>query len=405
VLPVEDAVAHIAAAFTPLPAETVGLETALGRVLAQDVTARLTQPPADMSAMDGWAVRAADVERAPVSLRMIGTSQAGARYAGAVGAGEAVRIFTGAVVPDGADTVVIQEHAEAADARVTVRTRARPGRHIRRKGQDFAAGDLLLEAGRRLSARDLGLAAAMNVPWLAVRRKPRVAVLATGDELVLPGEPLGEDRIVSSGSIAAAAFLRGFGAVPLTLGIARDDEASLGRAVAAARGCDLLLTIGGASVGDFDLVGRLFGTAEARLGFYKVAMRPGKPLLFGRLGELPLLGLPGNPVSACVTLLVFGKPAVDAMLGLDGATGSAPPTAVLGRALPANDERQDYLRATLTAGPSGEPVAIPFAVQDSAMLRVLAQADCLIVRPPHAPAAAAGARVAILPLDMPPLLG
>ena len=397
-LPVSEALAIVAGAFRPLPAEIVSIGRAFGRVLAEDVAARLTHPPADVSAMDGYAVRAADVEHVPASLRVIGRSSAGSGLSGTLGAGEAVRIFTGAPVPPGADTIVIQEQAEERDGRVVFGTRTARDRHIRTAGLDFARGDVVLRAGRRLTARDVALAAAMNVPWLAVRRKPRVAVLATGDEVVMPGEPVGPDQIVSSVTFALIGMLNGFGAEPVSLGIARDDPSELARHLEAARDCDLLLTIGGASVGEFDLVRRAFAAPGARQRFGKVAMRPGKPLIFGHLGDLPVMALPGNPVSACVALTLFGQAAIAAMLGLDrSATPSA--TARLGCALPANGDRQDYLRATLSRNADGELVAIPFALQDSSMLRTLAAADCLIVRPPHAPPAAEGSRVVIIALD------
>jgi molybdopterin molybdotransferase len=399
---VEEAVAAVVAAFRQLSAEMVGLEAALGRVLAEDVAARLSQPPTDVSAMDGYAVRAEDVRAVPTTLRLIGRSAAGAGYPGVVGPGEAVRIFTGAPMPSGADAVVIQEETERRDSEVLFREIARRGRHIRRKGEDFAKGDRPLRAGRRLSPRDIGLAAAMNIPWLPVRRKPRVAVIATGNELVMPGEPLGPDQVVCSATFGVAGYLRGFGAEPIVLGIARDDEESLAAMLAATRGADLLLTIGGASVGDFDLVRRALGRIDFDLGFHKVAMRPGKPLIFGRLGELAVLGLPGNPVSAAVTLLLFAKPAIEAMLGVVRAS-CGEPTARLGRDLPANGERQDYLRATLARTPDGALVATPFELQDSSMQRLFAAADCLVVRPPRAAPARAGERVTIVALGDEPL--
>lgn len=399
---VEEAVTTVVAAFRPLPAEIVGLEAALGRVLAEDVGARLSQPPADLSAMDGYAVRAADARAVPATLRLVGQSAAGAGYPNVVGPGEAVRIFTGAPVPPGADAVVIQENTEGRGGEVLIREVARRGHHIRRKGEDFAEGDKPLRAGRRLSARDIGLAAAMNLPWLPVRRKPRVAVIATGDELVMPGEPLGPDQIVCSATFGVAGYLRAFGAEPIVLGIARDDEESLTAMLATAPGADLLLTIGGASVGDFDLVRRALGRIDFDLGFHKVAMRPGKPLIFGRLGELAVLGLPGNPVSAAVTLLLFAKPAIGAMLGVVRSE-CAEPTARLGRDLPANGERQDYLRATLARNPDGTLVATPFELQDSSMQRLFAAADCLVVRPPRAAPARAGERVTIVALNDDPI--
>ena len=390
---------RVAAGFQPLPAELVSLETALGRVLAQDVAARTTHPPADVSAMDGYAVRASDVKVVPASLSVVGEAAAGGSFDNVVSINQAVRIFTGAPVPAGADTIVIQEHTRRTDNEVIVSGASPVGRYIRRRGSDFSEGDILLPAGRKLTARDIGLAAAMNVPWLAVRRRPRVAVLATGNELVMPGEPLQAAQIVSSGNFAAAALLRDFGAEPSALGIARDEPAALDLALAAAQGADLLVTIGGASVGDFDLVRQAFEVSGFEHGFYKVAMRPGKPLIFGRLGKLPVLGLPGNPVSAVITMLVFVKPAIDVMLGLPPLASDPVITALLGADLPANDERQDYLRATLSRNDVGDLEARPFAVQDSSMLRLLADADCLIIRPPWARPAVAGDRVAIMPLS------
>jgi len=396
-LAVAEAVAKVVSGFSRLPAEQVGIADAAGRVLAEDVAARTTQPPADVSAMDGYAVRAADVTAVPTALRRIGESAAGAGFAGTVGAGEAARIFTGAPVPAGADAIVIQEDTETDGDTVVVREVPTPGRWIRRAGLDFAAGDVLLRAGQVLSPRHIGLAAAMNVPWLMVRRRPRVAIVATGNEVVMPGDPLGPDQIVSSNSLAVAATVTALGGTAENLGIARDDAESLRALVEGARGADLLVTIGGASVGDYDLVGQVLGDKGLDLGFYKVAMRPGKPLIFGRLGETAVLGLPGNPVSVGVTSLVFLKPAMQVMLGTDAEDG-APATAVLGRDLAANDQRQDYLRARLSRDGGGDMVATPFEAQDSSMLALFAAADCLVVRPPHAPPAKAGERVEVLTL-------
>lgn len=404
-IPVAEAVARITAAFAPLPAETVPLAAARGRVLAEDAVARVTQPPFAVSAMDGYAVRAADTARPPVALREIGRVPAGGRFAGAVGPGETVRIFTGARVPDGADAVVIQENATADGGRIVVRKAAAAGAFVRPAGLDFRAGAVGLAAGRRLDARALGLAAAMNLPWLRVRRRPRVALLATGDEIAMPGEPVGANQIVSSNALALRAVVEGCGGEALDLGIARDDRESLRRHAAGARGADLLVTMGGASVGEHDLVRSALGDAGLALDFWKIAMRPGKPLMFGALGETRLLGLPGNPVSSLVCALVFLRPALGRMLGL--AADAAPETrrARLGAALAANDERQDYLRAALDRRADGALVATPFARQDSSMLSLLAQAGCLVVRPPHAPAARRGAAVDVIPLEggAPPL--
>ncbi|MDP6572599.1 MAG: molybdopterin molybdotransferase MoeA [Rhodospirillales bacterium] len=398
---VAEALAHVTSSLRPLAAEQVALSDALGRVLAEDVASRLTQPPVDVSAMDGYAVRAADVAGVPVTLKVIGESPAGGAFDGVLGAGQAVRTFTGAMVADGADAIVIQEVTDAEGDTVIVKESTAPGTYIRRAGQDFRAGQVLLAAGKVLTARDVGLAAAMNVPWLKVRRRPRIAILATGDEVVMPGEPLARNQIISSNSVALDAYVRALGGVPIILGIARDDEESLHAMLAGAEGADMLVTIGGASVGDHDLVRKVLGDEGLDLTFYKVAMRPGKPLIFGRLGNVPVLGMPGNPVSAGVSSIIFLGPAMEVMLGLrrPGEDAAEPaPTALLGRHLEANDQRQDYLRAKLGRDDKGSLVATPFDKQDSAMMARLAAADCLVVRPPNAPPAEAGERVEIVPL-------
>ncbi len=396
-IPVAEALERVTAGFAPLGCEQVALAGALGRVLAGDVASRLSHPPAAVSSMDGYAVRAADVGQPPASLELIGEAAAGSAFEGAVGAGQTARIFTGAPLPAGADAVVMQEDTTAEGTRITIHVAAPEGRFIRARGMDFKEGDVLLSAGTVLSARDIALAAAMNVPWLEVRRRPRIAILATGNELAMPGDPLRADQIISSNSLALAAYVEALGGVPINLGIARDDADSLLARLAGARRSDLLVTIGGASVGDHDLVRKILGDEGLELDFFKVAMRPGKPLIFGRLGDVPVLGLPGNPVSAGVTSVVFLKPAMAVMLGIGG-DGGPPPTALLGRDLPANDGRQEYMRAVLAVDDQGNPVATPFEKQDSAMLARFAEADCLLIRPPHAPSATAGTRVEIIPL-------
>jgi molybdopterin molybdotransferase len=399
---VEEARARIIAAFQPLGVETVPLAGALGRVLAADVAARRDQPPVAMSSMDGWAVRHADVRTLPARLRQVGVAPAGGAYAGTLGPGEAVRIFTGGPVPAGADAIVIQEDAELSGDVVSVREAGKPGQFIRPAGLDFRAGDVGLRAGTLLGARALGLAAAMNVPSLQVRRRPRVALLSTGDELVPPGETPGPYQIVSSNSVALAALVNAHGAEAVDLGIARDTADDLRRAAAGARGCDLLVTAGGASVGDHDLVHAILGRAGAGIDFWRIAMRPGKPLMFGRAelqgGAVPLLGLPGNPVSALVCALVFLLPAIRRMLGLPNPEGETEQVA-LGADLPANDRRQDYLRARLERNAGGQWTAYPFPRQDSSMLTPLAAAHCLIVRAPNAPPARAGDAVSVIRLD------
>ena len=398
-LQVGEARARILAAFTALPAETVPLPDALGRVLAEPAVARLTQPPFAAAAMDGWAVRATDIVPAsgdaPVTLRRIGESAAGHAFAGTVGAGEAVRIFTGAPLPTGADAVVMQEDCEDAGDRVRVGRAVPAGRFIRPAGLDFAAGEELLPKGRLLTARDVALAAAANLPWLRVHRRPRVAVLATGDEIALPGDPLGPSQIVSSNALGLCALVASQGGLAHNLGVAKDDPEHLAAMAAGAAGCDLLVTTGGASQGEHDHVRDVLGGLS--LDFYRVAMKPGKPLIFGTANGVPLLGLPGNPVSTGVAALLFLVPVLRRLQGLSA--GNATLAARLGAPLKANDDRTDFLRATLSTGPDGEPVAIPFPRQDSAMMSRLARADALIVREPQATAAAVGDRVTVIPLS------
>ena len=396
---VQEARQRILSAFQTLPPVLVPLSEALSRVLAEDVVARVTQPPVAMSAMDGYAVRAADVAQVPVTLRQIGAAPAGGAFEGAVGPGECVRIFTGGPMPRGADAVVIQEDTTADGTNITVREGVKPGRYVRPAGLDFKAGDVGIRAGCMLNARDIGFAAAMNHPWLKVVRKPRVAIIATGDEVVLPGDPIGPHQIVSSNGPALAAFVMAAGGEAVSLGIAPDSAAALQAMADGARGADLLVTTGGASVGDHDLVRSALGARGLVLDFWQIAMRPGKPLIFGRIGETPLLGLPGNPVSSLVCALVFLRPALHRMLGFAEPVAGERPTARLGRDLEANDRREDYLRAALSTDAAGRLVATPFGKQDSSMLSLLAKADCLVIRPPQAPAAKAGETVEIVPLD------
>ena len=397
-LSVEQALEHILGAMAPLPAEQISVADGFGRVLARDIVARRTQPPADMSAMDGYAVRARDVARVPVTLKVVGQAPAGGAWQGRLGAGEAVRIFTGGPVPDGADAIVIQENTEAGDGTVTVLTSAPEGRFVRPAGLDFSAGDVLLRAGRLLTARDVALVAAANMPWIMVHRRPRVAILVTGDEVVMPGDPIGPDQIASSNSLGMSAMVRVFGGEPYLLGIAPDDREALAAMAAGARGADLLLTSGGASVGDHDLVQSVLGEIGFELDFWKIAMRPGKPLIFGHVGDTPVLGLPGNPVSALVCSMLFLCPALARMLGMAADGGEHRLTARLTEPMGENDERQDYLRGALANDDDGELLVTPFTRQDSSMLNMLAQADCLVVRPPLAPPLAAGERIPVIPI-------
>lgn len=398
-LPVETALARVLDGAEPRPAESVPLQAALGRVLAAPLAALRTQPPADVSAMDGYALRASDAASEGAELKVIGAAPAGSPFPGMVGPGEAVRIFTGAVVPEGADAVLLQEDAEAlADGRVRVGEAVHAGQHIRRRGLDFNAGEEMLAAGTRLGMRQIALAAAMNHAALPVHARPRVAILSTGDELVPPGTDAGPDRIVASNSFGIAALVQQLGGVAIDGGIVPDDRARFAAAVdgAIANSADILVTLGGASVGEHDLAREVLAGRGMELGFWRIAMRPGKPLIFGRIGATRVLGLPGNPVSSLVCAVLFLKPLVEAMLGLPQTDPTV--AARLGAAMPANDRRQDYVRGRIALDAEGRRVATPFPRQDSSMLSTLAEADCLIVRPPHAPAASAGEACRIVPL-------
>ena len=393
---VEEALSRLLAPLEKLPLEQISIVDAIGRVLAEDLAARRTQPPFAVSAMDGYAVRAEDVAAVPVELRIVAEVPAGAGFGGHVGPREAARIFTGAPMPAGTDTIVIQEDTQRDGERVRVLEGAARGRYVRREGLDFGEGDVLLRAGRRLTARDIGLAAAMNRPWLFVHRRPRVGILSTGDEIVMPGDPIGPHQIVSSNSLALAAFVSACGGIPVSVGNAPDDPAALRQVAAATRGVDLLVTTGGASVGEHDLVRDALGADGLELDFWQIAMRPGKPLMVGCYRGTPMVGLPGNPVSTLVCALLFLRPALNRLSGAVSPEEAAP-TARLGTALPKNDRRQDYLRSRLARAADGALEVFPFEVQDSSMMRLLSEADCLVVRPPHAPAIAAGAIVPIVP--------
>jgi molybdopterin molybdotransferase len=393
---VEEALSRLLAPLEPLPPEQISIVEGLGRVLAEDVAARRTQPPFAVSAMDGYAVRAEDVETVPAELRIVAEVPAGAGFGGHVGAGEAARIFTGAPLPEGTDTIVIQEDTERQGDRVRVLEGAPRGRYVRREGLDFGEGEVLLRAGRQLTARDIGLLAAMNRPWLFVHRRPRIGILSTGDEIVMPGDPIGPHQIVSSNSLALGAFVTACGGIPISAGNAPDDPEALRRIAAATSGVDLLVTTGGASVGDHDLVRDALATDGLELDFWQIAMRPGKPLMVGRYRGTPMVGLPGNPVSTLVCALLFLRPAFERLSGAVPAEEAAP-TARLAVPLGKNDRRQDYLRSRLARGSDGMLEVFPFEVQDSSMMRLLATADCLVVRPPHAPALTAGAMVPIVP--------
>lgn len=398
-LPVEDAIARLGNMISPLGDEKIALAQANGRVLAGDVVAQRTQPPFDNSAMDGYAVRAGDVATVPVTLQVIGEAPAGGTYKGHVGEGQAVRIFTGGPLPEGADAIIIQEDTTRDGASVVVLESSAAGRHIRRAGLDFTQGDICLKAGERLTPYSIALAAAANVPTLTVYKQPKVAFFATGNELVLPGEIPGPNQIVSSNSAGIAAFILAHGGIPIDLGIARDTLDSIKETALLAKDADLLLTLGGASVGDHDLVQQALVEIGLKVDFWKIAMRPGKPLMFGDINGQPFLGLPGNPVSALVCAILFLSVAMARLSGL-AAKHPALINVLVEADLPKNGPRQDYIRARLRRDDTGALLATPGTRQDSSMLSSMAASGGLIIRAPHAPALSAGSTVPLLPLKL-----
>jgi molybdopterin molybdotransferase len=399
-MPVAEALQRVLADARALPAETVKLNDALGRVLTENVSALRTQPPAAVSAMDGYAVRAADVSTTPVTLKVTGEVTAGRPFAGQIGPGQAARIFTGGLMPAGSDTVVVQELTTQTGNSVTIQKPTAKNRNVRAQGIDFARDQVLLRKGRRLTDRDLMLAAAMNHSGLRVHRRPKVAVLGTGDELVPPGSTPGPGEIVYSNGFALSALAHDEGAEVHDLGIARDRIEDIVAFVRRAResSADILVTTGGASVGEYDLVQRALAAEGLNLSFWRVALRPGRPMMHGRLGGMQVLGLPGNPVSSFVCAFLFLVPLIRCLAGRQDLE-QTPEAARLGADLPANDERADYLRATLAPG-ADRPIATPLPDQDSSLMAALAKADCLLIRPPYAPPAPAGSDCVILKLGL-----
>ncbi len=390
---VEEARAQIAGALSPLSDETVSAARAFGRTLARDIVANRNQPPSAVSAMDGYAVRSVDLGAGPLTLA--GASRAGERSSAPINSGEAVRISTGARLPDGADQVVIQENVRVENGMVHTDIAASPGRHVRAAGSDYQIDERLLEKGTVLSPAKVSLAAAAGVGDIPVMRRPRVALLSTGDELVQPGETPEEDQIFNSGTPGLSALVFSIGGQPLSLGIARDDPEDVREALASAEGADLLVTIGGASVGDHDHLRQVFAEEGGRLVFEKVRVKPGKPAWFGKLDDLPVLGLPGNPVSAMVTARLFLVPALRTLLGQPQALALGFEQAVLAEDIDANGDRETYLRGQRD-GVAGPVRAM--AKQDSSHLAAFTQANVLIRRLPDAPAMKAGSIVEVLPL-------
>ncbi|MDE1566702.1 molybdopterin molybdotransferase MoeA [Aquabacter sp. P-9] len=398
-MPVDAALSLVLSDLVPLAVETVAVGEAMGRVLAEDLVARRSQPAADMSAMDGYAVRAADIATLPARLPLRGESAAGRPLGAPLAPGTAARIFTGALVPDGADTVVIQENTRRDGDVVVVEVETAPGRNIRRRGFDFAEGAVILKAGQRLSARDVMLAAAGNHATLSVRSRPRVAILQTGDELVRPGEASGASDVVMSNVFGLAALARAAGAEVSDLGKVEDTLEGTRAAIARARaeGFDVLVTSGGASVGEHDLMAPALRAEGIALSVHKIALRPGKPLMYGRGDAMRVLGLPGNPVSSYVCALLFLTPLLKALQAMSDLETPRRP-ARLAAPVKANDVRLDFMRCTSRKGSDGVPEVTPFPLQDSGNISALATADCLLVRPAFAPEGAVGDLCEIIPL-------
>jgi len=397
-LAVDKAVTRILKGVKPTRVEKITLENCSGRILAADLKSKRHQPPFAASAMDGYAVKAIDIIKVPASLQIIGEAPAGHQFMGTVGRCQTVRIFTGAPLPRGADTVIMQENSKAQDGVVTILQSEQKGKFVRPAGLDFKKGETVMRANTVLNARSIGLCAAMNYASVPVYRKPTIAILSTGDELVEPGGKPGPDKIISSNSVALAAAVSSFGGEPLNLGIVPDNLEKIIEAINCAKKADVLITIGGASVGDHDLIGPAFKKLGIKMDFWKIAMRPGKPMIFAKRGKQRILGLPGNPVSSLVCALVYLKPLINKMV-CQPTTIDDTVKARLTTPLPANDLRQDYIRATLSRNDKGHLLVTPFSKQDSSMQKNFARADALIIRPPHANHSRAGASVAILPIN------
>jgi len=396
---VKEALERILTSLKAVETETIPLDEALGRVLAKDIISKRTHPPSDVSAMDGYAIRAEDAMSPPTSLRVIGESAAGKPFNGVVQTGEAVRIFTGAHLPSGTDSIMMQENTDRlSDEIVRLNTPAILARHVRPKGLDVQQGDICLNAGTYLSSRHIGLAATAGYGHVTTYKRPKIGLLFTGSELVKPGDPCGPDQIVNSNAPMLSALIEQYGGAPVNLGIAEDSAEAILEAAKGFQDVDLCVTVGGASVGDHDLVQPVLKQAGLEVDFWKIAMKPGKPLIYGSFQGKPFIGLPGNPVSALVCAFLYLVPALKALTNQSDCS-HIQLKARVESILSENGPRQDYIRAVFSQTPDGLKVT-PLSIQDSSMLSSLAQSNCLLVREPHAPAAEIGEQVAILPFDL-----
>ena len=406
-LPVDDALAAITKGLTPVSIENVAMAEAparddvIGRVLGEDIHAELNHPPHDVSAMDGYAVISSDLVNIPAKLTVIGESAAGHPFDGVTSHGQAVRIFTGAYCPEGSDAIVIQEDTDEDNGVVSIHEAPSPGQFIRLKGNDFRQGALIAQKGDILTPRLLSLMASAGVRAFKLYQRPRIAVISTGDELVAPGHIPQEGQIISSNGLFLKTYLSTIGADVIDLGIIPDEDDALEDAFERAQEADLIVTSGGASVGHHDGVAKAMTNENGtKLNFWRIAMRPGKPLIFGKINGVPILGLPGNPVSTGVCAMVFVATALKTLSGQDTSQdwGLDIRTGLLATPLKENDKRQDYLRATISTTDKGEVMLSPFDKQDSGMLKLLAEADALVIRPPFAPEAKAGDLVRYIPI-------
>ena len=394
---VEEAIEEIRSNVQNTDLEEIDLIDSYGRVLGKEFFAAVSHPPQNVSSMDGYACNISDIKDAHTTLKVIGEIKPGEKFHGKINKGETARIFTGGTVPDGANIIVIQENVSVKENYILINNYDLNNTFIRNKGLDFFRGDAVNKVGKQINSCDIGLAAAMNVTKLMVRKKPKISIISTGDELVELGTKANSHQIISSTSLSLSMLAKKYGAKTFDLGIAKDNETSINNLIDKTSGSDLIVTIGGASVGDHDLVKSTLAKKGLKIHFWKIAMRPGKPLMFGSLNGVPIISLPGNPVSSIVCSIIFLSHAIHSMMArtdqcIEKKIG------YLSRELKQNDSRQDYLRSQITKCEEGKTLIAPFIKQDSSMISTLAKADCLAIRPPNATAAKIGEQIEFIPI-------